>query len=179
MTLADFGSLALAFVTTISLIYVSRQVRVSRLQTKGQFMLALDEQLKPFASITLALANKQVPFTPQSQDWFQVWSYLSVFERMNIMVEDGILDVAMVDRLYGFRLAAILGNDDVFKMVQQAGGEWQDFIHLCKVVAERREQNHVADYDQTFIERAKQLRTDTIVSADQWSAQINISGGNN
>ncbi len=173
MTLADFGTIALAVVTTISLIYVSRQVRVSRLQTKGQFMLALDQQLRPFGKITLALANKQVPFTPQSADWVQVWSYLSVFERMNIMVEDGILDVAMVDRLYGFRLAAILGNDDIFDMVQKSGGEWQDFIHLCKVVAERRQQVHVADYDQTFIDRAGKLRTDTIVAGDQWSAHIN------
>src|SRR5436190_18752184 len=39
ITLTDFATLLLALVTAISLFYISRQVNITRQQTKGQFLL--------------------------------------------------------------------------------------------------------------------------------------------
>ncbi|MEO8394223.1 MAG: hypothetical protein ABI700_14630 [Chloroflexota bacterium] len=83
---------------------------------------------------------------------------MSVFERMNIMVEDKILDVALVDRLYGFRLIGIIANDAIYDRLKSTGGEWQDFINLCYRVSEHREQSgNVVDVDKAFIERVRNI----------------------
>lgn len=173
MTLGDFASLMVALATAGSLIYISRQVNVTRLQAKGQFLLALDDQFKEFNRVTVALINTSQPFSPQSSDWREIFSYMSVFERINIMVEDKILDVALVDRLYGSRLMTLLRNDDIYQMVATSGAEWQDFIHLCRLIAERRRQVHIADYDQAFIDRASKLTTDSVAPGNLWSDRLN------
>ncbi len=109
MTIGDLASLLVALATTGSLIYVSRQVNVSRRQAKGQFLLALDAQFEKFNDVSMRLWTEQ-DFVPQGREWTQIWGLMSVFERINIMVEDKILDVPLVDRLHGFRLMGILPN---------------------------------------------------------------------
>ncbi|MEO8394222.1 MAG: hypothetical protein ABI700_14625 [Chloroflexota bacterium] len=71
ITLTDFATLLLALVTAISLFYISRQVNVTRQQTKGQFLLALDEQFERFLEITVHLLNEP-GFTPVGVQWGQV-----------------------------------------------------------------------------------------------------------
>ena len=63
MTLGDFASLLVALATTGSLIYISRQVNVTRLQAKGQFLLALDAQFKEYNRITLELEGMVIRVT--------------------------------------------------------------------------------------------------------------------
>lgn len=172
MTAADFGSIALAFITAISLIYVSRQVNATRLQAKGEFIQALDRQFRDYNRIGIDIIRNRQHFAPKSDDWREIIGYMGVFERMNIMVEDKILDIALVDRLYGSRPILLLSSDEVYQMVSESGAEWRDFIHLCRRIADHRRQVHVADYDQPFIERASKLTTDTIVDGDLWSARF-------
>lgn len=156
MTIGDVASLIIAIATTGSLLYISRQVRVTRQQTKGQFLLALDDQFEKFAEITIRLLNEQ-PFKPVGADWGEVWKLMSVFERINIMVDDRILDIGLVDRLYGFRLMSIIANDDIYQRLAASGAEWQDFIDLCHAVADHRQRSG-ADYgDAAFVERVSWL----------------------
>src|SRR5664279_4096749 len=84
MTISDVASIIVALATMGSLLYISRQVRVSRQQTKGQFLLALDEQFEKTSAITVRLVNEP-PFTPSGSDWAEVWRLMGVFERINIM----------------------------------------------------------------------------------------------
>ncbi|MFN8450138.1 MAG: hypothetical protein U0521_16530 [Anaerolineae bacterium] len=88
MTITDFATLILAIATTASLIYISRQVSVTQ-QTKGEFLLALDDQFEKSNDITLQLINEP-GFKPTSTDWIEIFRLMSVFERINIMVEDRI-----------------------------------------------------------------------------------------
>ncbi len=171
MTAADFGSVALAFIATLSLIYISRQVNATRLQTKGEFLIALDRQLQDYTRVALELIrNRQM--SPTTDEWLEIVGYMGVFERMNIMVEDGILEINMVDRLYGSRLILLLSNNEISEMVRESGGEWRDFIHLCRLIADHRRQVHVADYDQAFIDLVSTLTSDAIVSSDLWSSRL-------
>ena len=160
MTIGDIANLIIALATTGSLIYISRQANVTRLQAKGQFLLALDGQFEKYNDMTMRLVTEK-DFTPQGTEWLQVWGVMSVFERINIMVEDKILDVAMVDRLHGFRLLLIIANDAVFKRIQAAGSEWQDFIDLCYALAAHREERNVSPDDKPFIERVRTLSKDS------------------
>lgn len=160
MTIGDLASLLVALATTGSLIYVSRQVNVSRRQAKGQFLLALDAQFEKFNDVSMRLWTEK-DFVPQGLEWKEIWGLMSVFERINIMVEDKILDVPLVDRLHGFRLMGILANDAVFHRVQAAGSEWQDFIDLCYAIADHRHQPNMSPEEKLFIGRVRQLTKTT------------------
>lgn len=160
MTVGDIASLIIALGTVGSLLYISRQVNVARLQAKGQFLLALDAQFEKFTDISMRFVNEE-NFTPQGSEWIQIWGLMSVFERINIMVEDKILDVALVDRLHGFRLLIILSNDAIFHRIQAAGSEWQDFIDLCYAVAEHRHTPNMTPAEKTFYLRVQQLTKTT------------------
>src|SRR5690349_11633163 len=95
LTLAA-GTLILALATMISVVYIARQFNLTRQQAKGTFLLALDEQFEATNPIARRLVGEP-NFTPNGDEWIDVWRTMSVFERMSIMVDDGILDVAMVD----------------------------------------------------------------------------------
>ena len=160
LTVGDVASLIIALATAGSLLYISQQVRVSRQQTKGQFLLALDEQIEKNLPIAGRLLNEP-DFHPVGNDWPAVWRLMTVFERINIMVEDKILDVAIVDRLYGFLLISIVTQDDVFNRVESSGVEWQDFIDLCYRIADHRQRNAPTQMDTVFITRVHKLSKET------------------
>ena len=158
MTIADLASVVLAITTTVSLIYIARQVSVTRQQTKGQFILSLDEQLAQMREVSASLAADP-QFKPEGKEWPRVWSLMSVFERVNIMVEDKILDLEIVDRLYGYILSRLIENDAIYQRVHATGAEWQDFVGLCHLLARlRRRKNNAGD--KTFLERVATLDKD-------------------
>jgi hypothetical protein len=156
MTISDVASITLAVATIFSLLYISRQVRVTRQQTKGQFILALDDQFDKSTDITIRLANEP-DFKPVGKDWPEVWQLMSVYERINIMLEDRILDVGIIDRLYGFRLLIIIANDAIYQRLQVTGAEWQDFIDLCYAIADHRQRQGASRQDAAFIQRVQKL----------------------
>jgi hypothetical protein len=160
LTLTDIATLILAFATTVSLIYIGRQVRVTRQQTKGEFLLALDAQFEKTLDITRRLVMEK-DFKPVGDEWPQVWQLMSVFERINIMMEDNILDVDIIDRLHGFRLLILIANDAVYERLKQTGAEWQDFIDLCYAVADNRARKGAQGNDSAFIERVHKLSKET------------------
>jgi hypothetical protein len=158
-TLGDYATLIIAIATTASLLYISRQTNVTRQQTKGQFLLALDEQIEKSRPIAGRIVNEP-SFAPVGEEWIKVWQLMSIFERMNIMVEDKILDIGLVDRLWGFLLVSIIANDEIFKRLEATGAEWQDFIDICYCVADNRQRRN-DEYDAPFIKRVHKLNKQT------------------
>jgi hypothetical protein len=167
VTISDMASIALAIAGVGSLLYISRQVNVARQQTKGQFLLALDEQFEKATEITIRLLNEP-GFKPVGVAWGEVWKVMSIYERINIMVEDKIIDIGIVDRLYGFRLMAIIANDDIYQRVQAMGAEWQDFIDLCRAVVRHRRRKKPAPTDALFFERVRSLDKELRASENPW-----------
>ena len=120
-------------------------------------MPALDEQFEATNAMARRILSEP-NFTPNGDEWIGVWQMMSVFERMSIMVDDGILDIAMIDRLHGFRLLILIGNENVYQRLQSTGGEWQDFIHMCHLIADHREHSpDINDADRAFITRVRAL----------------------
>src|SRR5579871_395638 len=151
------ATLILAIATMISVVYIARQFNLTREQAKGTFLLALDEQFKETNSIARRVISEP-NFTPNRDEWLQIIQMMGVFERMSVMVDDGILDLALVDRLHGFRLLILLSNDAVYQSLQSMGGEWRDFIHICYLIANHRERlPDVNDADRRFIARVRTL----------------------
>ncbi len=160
MTIADLASLILAVVTAISLLYIARQVSVSQKQAKGQFILALDEQFAQSREITARFASEP-QFRPEGREWTKVWALMSIFERVSIMVEDKILDLEIVERLWGFVLVRLIENDAVYQRLHATGAEWQDLVSLCHAIAKgpRRKSSH--HRDKAFVDRLLTLEKDS------------------
>jgi hypothetical protein len=167
ITLTDIATIILAIATTVSLIYIGRQVRVTRQQTKGEFLLALDAQIEKSRPIIVRVLNEQA-FKPVGEDWPQIWAMMSIFERMNIMLDDRILDIRIIDRLYAFVLRAIIAHDDIYERLQATGAEWQDFIELCYAVADYRERKGAGAQDRAFIERVRKLSKEARDLKNPW-----------
>jgi hypothetical protein len=167
ITITDIATVVLALSTIVSLIYIGRQVNVTRKQAKGEFLLALDAQIEKVRPIASRVLNEE-GFKPSGDDWLQIWGLMSVFERINIMLDDRILDIRIIDRLYGFALRAIIANDAIFERVKLSGAEWQDFIELCYALADYRARNGNDPRDHAFIERVHKLNKETRRLTNPW-----------
>jgi hypothetical protein len=167
LTISDMSSIALAIAGVGSLLYISRQVNVARQQAKGQFLLTLDGYFEKLNEITARLLNEE-DYKPVGRGWGEIWQLMSLYERINIMVEDKIIDIAIVDRLYGFRLLAIVANDAIFQRVQSMGAEWQDFIDLCHAVAKHRRRKNPSPNDAVFFERVQSLDKQLRAPGNPW-----------
>ena len=156
MTVNDLTSMIVAFATVGSLLYISRQVNVTRQQTKGQFLLALDAQFEKSMGIMPRLLDPT--FVPVDSEWIDIWRFMGVFERISVMVDDKILDAALVDRLYGPPLMTLIANDVIYQRLAASGAEWQDFIDLCYAIADRRQQSaKIVSRNAQFVERVHKL----------------------
>jgi hypothetical protein len=167
MTISDFASLILAVSGSLSLLYIARQVAITRQQTKGQFLLSLDDLFGKSREIFLKL-NANPQFIPQGVEWAQVWALMSVFERIAIMVEGKILDIAIVERLHGYILMNLLANDAIYQRLLATGAEWKDFIDLCQAVAKHHRRSGSGPHIAPFLERVKSLDKEARTIQDPW-----------
>jgi len=168
MTISDIASVILALSGTLSLLYIARQLAVTRRQAKGQFLLTLDDR---FAQSRPLLARFVVDpnFRPEGEEWPQVWALMSIFERLNIMVEDKIVDVAIVDRLHGYLLLGLVANDAVYERLKATAAEWQDFIDLCHAVARHRKRKTLGPRHAAFVDRVATLDKNAPLTRNPWS----------
>jgi hypothetical protein len=122
----------------------TKELKFSQDIAKGQFLLHLDELLDSRKEAHLMLRRggrwlrqDKVPQTLKECDWTAdewaaVEAYMGFFERVNILVEKDLLDIAEVERLYGYRVRNIVNNPVIFeaKLVEARSG-WKDFLSLC------------------------------------------------
>jgi hypothetical protein len=172
ISIGDIATVLYALLTLASLLYVARQVSVTRQQTRGQFLLALDDQFEKTNTISMRLLEEP-QFIPHDTEWIDIWRLMSVFERINIMIDDEMLSVDLVDRLHGFRLLKLIENDAVYARVQAAGADWQDFIDICYKIADYRMRANATDRDKAFHERVYRLDKHTHANGDPFSIHPN------
>ena len=167
MSIGDIASIVLAISGTLSLIYIARQSKITRQQTKGQFLLSLDESFAKSRELYGKL-NADPNFVPIGDDWPRVWALMSVFERINIMVNDKIIDSEIVERLYGYALLGLIRNDAIYQRLMQTGAEWQDFIELCQNIAKKRRGKKAGPRHTVFLERVASLDKESMHLKNPW-----------
>ena len=127
--------LLLAFV---GLVYTAEQIRRARKISLADFLLKLDDQIRNYDEVHSKLRpggewsqNGKGPQAPQ--EWIPVEKYMGLFERIQLMVESGIIPLDTIERFYGYRVENIVNNEVIEqkKLVDQKEG-WQNFINLAK-----------------------------------------------
>src|SRR5690606_15993470 len=62
--------------------------------------------------------------------------YIGLLERLAVLIEKGVIDKDVADRLYGYRVRHILQNQVIRMTIlgeDEANG-WTDFIQLCRLL---------------------------------------------
>jgi hypothetical protein len=136
MSTGDVLALIGVLVAVAGLIYAGRQLRDAKHSARGEFILALDGRFDQHAVTHGRLrpggdwsdGNKG---PTSAADWVSVESYMGLFERVDILVREGLISLSMVDDLYGYRLVNIVKNKVILneKLKKRPDG-WRLFIHL-------------------------------------------------
>ncbi len=114
MSPSDYLTGAGLLLTGIGLIYGARQMQLARKVARAQFLLQLDQMLLQHQDVHARLSGlgwpngKSEPETPE--EWIAVDIYMGLFERIQVLIEDSIVDFDTFDRLYGYRVFLIVNN---------------------------------------------------------------------
>lgn len=132
--------------TGVGLVYAGIQLRASKKIARGEFLLHLDELFHQHQDVHTRLrpggAWSSSGNGPSSvEDWVAVEKYMGLFERIKVLIDDGIVDLATIDRLYGYRVLNIITNDVIkkAKLEGETNNYWQDFIGLYEALEKRRQ----------------------------------------
>lgn len=91
--------------------------------------------------------------------WILIEAYMGLFERVQVMIEDGVVDLQGFDDLYGYLLVNIVDNTSIreAKLESNLAPYWQRFIDLCEA-AQDNGREFTADVKGTRIVRAERFR---------------------
>ena len=147
--------------TGVGLIFAAAQVRTAhrtvaqanqtaeqaRGIAEGQFLLQLDDMfwrhnkvhrlLRPGGAWSPkdSFGNpKDYEAPSNSEEWADAELYMGLFERIRVLMVRGIItDKAVINKLYGYRIANIVSNLEIKqkKLIEEASG-WEDFIALAE-----------------------------------------------
>jgi len=136
--------------TGSGLVYAGIQLRASKKIARGEFLLRLDEMFQQHNETHTRLRPGGIwasagkgPAT--NEDWIAVEKYMGLFERIKVLMDDGIVDLATIDRLYGYRVFNLVANDIIrtVKLEGKVREYWQDFIELHRALEKSRQKHPV------------------------------------
>jgi hypothetical protein len=112
----------------------------------------LQDAFVRFDGVFRSLENAGESWQPPEDDWVTVMKYLGLFERCQLLIEWGTLDVRSFERLYSFRLRTICNRKEVCERYfnAQAVVGWTDFLKLWDSVRKA--------YGERMGERAKEWK---------------------
>jgi hypothetical protein len=116
--------------------YGALQLRHTRSSARASFLLDLDSSFAQHVEVHRLLrpggawaGTGKGPTT--ADEWIAVEDYMGLFERIEVLIEGGVLVASLVDRLYGYRVSNIVANPVVRDQKLIAGADgWQDFLML-------------------------------------------------
>jgi hypothetical protein len=128
------------FLTAAALFYAGKQFKASQRVSAGDFLLRVDEMLftqhndvHTFLRPGGKWAGGVIaPSSPE--EWNMVERYMGMFERVKVLMDDGLLDVDVdVDadeRFYGYRIRNIIANQEIVRVKQlHSEVEWTNLSH--------------------------------------------------
>lgn len=135
MSLTDKIAVVALLLNALALFYNATQIRLAKNVARGQFLLQLDQMFLQHDEVHTRLLETGWPDGRQGpntgKEWIAVEKYMGLFERIQVLIDDGIVDLKTINHLYGFRVFSIVQNPIIFqeKLVNRKD-HWQEFIRL-------------------------------------------------
>lgn len=134
MNAADYIAGVGAVLTGIGLIYAGLQMRLARRVARAEFLLQLDAMFREHQRVEHDLRVTWADGGPGThEEWIAVENYMGLFERVQAMVDDGIIDLNTFDMMYGYKLFYLVRNRVIHdhKLVERQA-HWTLFIKLWR-----------------------------------------------
>ena len=121
------------------------QLKRQALTARGQFLLGLQERFRDHDPVHLSLRDRPGDYQwwagdePTRTEWAAIEAYMGLFERVWMLVQQGLLEVETVDRLYGYRIRNIVKNDSIRAAQLDnpiRARDWVDFVELWRALDE-------------------------------------------
>jgi hypothetical protein len=142
MSVTDVLTAIGALLTGIGLIYTGIQVKLSRKTTRSQFLIQLFQLMEQHNEIHGRLTGLGWPDGRKGPDtveeWIQVGRLLGLFEYIQILVQDGLLDLDTVDELYSYRLFHLWNNEVIRHRHFGDNRTWTGVVKLLGELKHRR-----------------------------------------
>jgi hypothetical protein len=103
---------------------------------RAQFILAIDDALARYENVRIDVTYDPSTLPSKGRRSAELRYYIAVFERIGLLADQGLLDSAEIDELYGSRFAALLNNTDAAAIVQRTES-WWGFIYLWHQLRDR------------------------------------------
>ena len=142
MTATDILTATGTMLAGIGLIYTGIQVRLARKTTRSQFLIQLYQMMEQHNEVHGRLTGLGWPdgrTGPETVDeWIKVGRVLGLFEYIQILVKDRIIDIETVDELYSYRLFHLVHNETIRKRYFAEQGRWDGVVELWKALEGKR-----------------------------------------
>jgi hypothetical protein len=130
------GAIVAALAAIAGLAYAGRQLADANKTARGQFLLSIEDQLRNHADIHEKLFPPSGawlqpgagPATPE--EWAAVAGYLGLFERMNVLRQNGSLSLDEIHDFYRYRIGNLWANARITGKIAQASAGWRQLIDL-------------------------------------------------
>lgn len=141
---SDWIAIGAIVLAVIGAVIAYRQLKAGHAQltatkntARAQFLLNMDQAFEADKEIRVRLARANQP-SLTAEEWRDVKRYMARFERVFVFVSQGLLDPAVVYRLYGARFRNIVMNQQIRERLLEGdkAASWVDFIQLWQKLDE-------------------------------------------
>jgi|GEM_PF-3426036 len=114
---------------------LEKQIKENRKTAQIQIFLEFDKRLTEFNKVHIALRGAEPDKTISDEDWPDIDGYMGAFERLYLLLRDGVINRRDAKSLYGYRLENIVNNKEIRQAkLRNEEESWYYFSEVCKTL---------------------------------------------
>jgi hypothetical protein len=115
--------------TSIGIWFIARQIADARRFTKTQFIYSLEQDFQKFGKTYTHLLPSgnwsSDGVGPQTEeDRYELSEYLGFFGRIKLLIDNKVIDLKTIDRLYAYRFFLIVNNTHIQRDILYKKGDY-------------------------------------------------------
>jgi hypothetical protein len=124
-TLGIISQIAASIVTVVGILFIARQVSDTRRFTKSQLLNDLEKESKEYRHVYMMITDswRLAPVvSPQENQLHDIFDCLGFFVRIKILLDNQVIDMPTVNRLFAYRFFLLVNDPNVQKFALYPDG---------------------------------------------------------
>ncbi len=124
-TLGIISQIAASIVTIVGILFIAWQVADTRRFTRSQLLNDLEKESKEYRHVYVLITGPWIvaqEVSPQEEQLHDIFDCLGFFERIKVLLDNRVIDMPTVDRLFGYRFFLLVNNPNVQKFALYPDG---------------------------------------------------------
>lgn len=123
--LAAISQIAASVVTIVGILFIAWQVSDTRRFTKSQLLNDLEKESGEYRHVYMLITGTWKALqevSPKEDQLHDIFECLGFFERIKVLLDNQVIDLPTVDRLFGYRFFLLVNNPHVQKFALYPDG---------------------------------------------------------